>query len=44
MKGRIRKLFTVLMASICTAMALSVSASACMWGYYQPEEPECLRK
>lgn len=38
-----RKLITVV-AAMCTMMALSVSASACMWGAYQPEEPKCLRK
>lgn len=44
MKERIRKVFLTVMTSICTIMAVSVSASACTWGYYQPEEPECLRK
>ena len=32
-----------LTSNICTRMALSVSASACHWGLYQPEEPKCLR-
>lgn len=30
-------------SNICTRMALRVSASACSWGLYQPEEPKCLR-
>lgn len=30
-------------SNICRRMALRVSASACNWGFYQPEEPKCLR-
>nr|WP_242977509.1 cyclic lactone autoinducer peptide [Clostridium luticellarii] len=33
-----------LSALVCTLMAFAVSASACTWWSYQPEEPECLRK
>lgn len=44
MKTRIGRLMTALVATICTVMALSISASACAWAYYQPEEPEALRK
>ena len=39
-----KRKMTALIASICTVMALSISASACVFGYYQPEEPEALRK
>lgn len=41
---KINELITTFMASICKTMALSVSASACAWSYYQPEEPKCLSK
>lgn len=34
----------ILGAMIFTLIATSVSASACIWGTYQPEEPECLRE
>ncbi|KAA8679335.1 cyclic lactone autoinducer peptide [Clostridium sp. HV4-5-A1G] len=44
MKGKIAKLFITLSALVCTIMAFTISASACNWGMYQPEEPECLRK
>lgn len=44
MKSKIVRLFVMLATSICTLMALSVSASACNWALYQPEEPKCLRK
>jgi AgrD protein len=44
MKNKIAKVFMTLVAVICTSMALTVSASACFWCFYQPEEPECLRK
>ncbi|MCC9294278.1 cyclic lactone autoinducer peptide [Clostridium sp. WLY-B-L2] len=33
-----------LSALVCTLMAFTVSASACTWCFYQPEEPDCLRK
>ena len=33
-----------LISTICTVVALSISASACALAYYQPEEPEALRK
>jgi len=39
-----KRKMTALIASICTVMALSISASACVFAYYQPEEPEALRK
>lgn len=30
-------------ASLLTVIAMLVSSSACLWGIYQPEEPESLR-
>lgn len=44
MKNKIVKMFMALTAVVCTSMALTVSASACFWSFYQPEEPKCLRK
>ncbi|NLU07623.1 MAG: cyclic lactone autoinducer peptide [Clostridiales bacterium] len=44
MKSKIGKIFITLSALVCTLMAFTVSASACTWGFYQPKEPECLRK
>lgn len=44
MKSKIERSVVMLVTSICTLMALSVSASACIWCAYQPEEPKCLRK
>lgn len=44
MKRRITKLAVMAVTLVCTLMAVSTSASACLWGCYQPEEPECLRK
>lgn len=36
------KLMVTLGAAVLTFFALSTSASACYFGYYQPEEPKCL--
>ena len=44
MKTKIGKLFLGLTASVCTLVALSISTSACVFFYYQPKEPKCLRK
>jgi cyclic lactone autoinducer peptide len=44
MKSEIKKLFITLTSYICTKMAFSISASACSWSTFQPEEPKCLRK
>lgn len=33
----------LLAASLCTFFALSTSASACLFSFYQPKEPKCLR-
>lgn len=43
MNNKMAKLFVTFMASVCTLMALAVSASACTWCAYQPEEPKCLK-
>ena len=44
MKTKIGKLLLGLTASVCTLMAISISTSACLFFYYQPEEPKCLRR
>lgn len=43
MKNKILKGMMVLGASLFTFFALSTSASACTWCFYQAEEPKCLR-
>lgn len=43
MKGKINQLATQITTVVCTKMAMSVSASACFWAEYQPEEPKCLK-
>ncbi|MFT8344131.1 cyclic lactone autoinducer peptide [Clostridium beijerinckii] len=43
MKNIFKILLLKLTSNICTRMAFRVSASACSWSAYQPEEPECLR-
>lgn len=30
-------------AALATIFASVVSTSACVWSFYQPEEPKCLR-
>jgi AgrD protein len=44
MTGKLEKKIIQTIAAICTIMAATISASACLWAWYQPEEPECLRK
>ena len=44
MKNQINKVLVTLTTNLCTKMALSVSASACSWSSFQPEEPKSLRK
>ncbi|OOM70314.1 hypothetical protein CLPUN_52290 [Clostridium puniceum] len=44
MENKIKKSIVVLVSNLCTKMALSVSASACLWNSYQPKEPKCLEK
>lgn len=43
MKNKMMKVLVTLGAALCTFFALSTSASACGFGFYQPEEPKCLR-
>lgn len=31
-------------AAVSTLVASLVATSACIWGFYQPEEPKCLRE
>ena len=38
------KKLIALAAVVCTFVATTLSASACFWGYYQPEEPKGLRE
>lgn len=44
MKNKLTKYFFMLGAAVFTLFALSTSASACGWAFYQPEEPKCLRE
>ena len=44
MKNKINESLVKFTSYVCTKMAFSVSASACMWNTFQPEEPKCLRK
>ena len=43
MKTKIGKLLLGITVSACTMMAISISVSACLFGFYQPEEPKCLK-
>ncbi|WP_270568131.1 cyclic lactone autoinducer peptide [Clostridium beijerinckii] len=43
MNNILKILLLKLTSNICTRMAFRVSASACTWSAYQPEEPKCLR-
>ncbi|MDK2933126.1 MAG: hypothetical protein PWP27_936, partial [Clostridiales bacterium] len=43
MKKKLFMLMVTLGASVLTFVAFMVSASACTFGSYQPEEPKCLR-
>lgn len=40
----IRKVLLKTASDVCKKMAYEVSASACIWGTYQPKEPKCLKK
>lgn len=44
MKGKVNEFVTQITTNLCSKMAKSVSASACTWAFYQPEEPKCLKK
>ncbi len=37
-----KKLLTVITA-IATIFATTIASSACLWYFYQPEEPACLK-
>lgn len=37
------KKFLMMVATVATMFASVVATSACLFGTYQPEEPECLR-
>ncbi|OOM73673.1 hypothetical protein CLPUN_44270 [Clostridium puniceum] len=43
MVNYLKKSLTSFISAICTQMAFTVSASACNWSSFQPEEPKCLR-
>jgi len=38
------KKLTSLFAVVLTVIAATVASSACLWFFYQPEEPKCLRE
>lgn len=44
MKNKIGKLLIGITASVCSILAISTSASACWFCFYQPEEPEALQE
>ncbi|AKA70070.1 cyclic lactone autoinducer peptide [Clostridium scatologenes] len=44
MKKGLKKVAIDLSAKILKSCALSTSASACSFGFYQPKEPKCLRE
>lgn len=41
---KIKRTMASYAAVVLTLMAASVATSACFWGFYQPEEPKCLRE
>lgn len=44
MKKNSLMVLVALVASALTFAATTTSASACFWGFYQPEEPQLLKK
>lgn len=44
MKNRLFMLLAGIGVSVLTFAATTTSASACIWGAYQPEEPKMLRE
>lgn len=44
MKTKFTKHLLTLGAAVLMLFATTTSASACLMGLYQPEEPKCLRK
>lgn len=43
MKNKINEAILKTTSDTCKKMAYSVSASACIWGVFQPKEPKILR-
>lgn len=39
-----KKRILMSIATAATVIASIVATSACVWSYYQPEEPKCLRE
>lgn len=39
-----KKLLLVSAVAITSIVAAMVASSACIWGFYQPVEPKCLRE
>jgi len=39
---KLNKSFLTLLATLTTVLAASIASSACLWYYYQPEEPKSL--
>lgn len=44
MKNKLEKNLVTLSAAVLTLFAKRTSASACAFGFYQFEEPKCLRE
>lgn len=44
MKNKLFTMMAVVGVSVLTFFAQTVSASACFWACYQPEEPKLLRE
>ena len=44
MKSQVKKIIANATTKVCKISAESVSASACIGGYFQPKEPKCLKK
>ncbi|WP_081300586.1 cyclic lactone autoinducer peptide [Clostridium beijerinckii] len=44
MKFKVKKIIATATTKICKLSAESVSASACLSGYFQPREPKSLKK
>lgn len=41
---KISKKLLMLVATVTTIIASTVASSACVWMFYQPEEPKALRE
>lgn len=44
MKVQVEKIIANVATKVCKISAESLSASACISGYFQPKEPKCLKK